>query len=108
MNVKSLHTLEFDKIVGFLTEYAATPLGKDYCQKLTPLTDVNEIRSRQRQTSDAVSRLFAKGALSFAGVKDIRSSLMRLRVGSSLGISELLAISSLLGAASRVKSYGRR
>ena len=33
---------------------------------------------------------------------------MRLRVGSSLGISELLAISSLLGAASRVKSYGRR
>ncbi len=108
MNEKSLHTLEFDKIVGFLTEYAATPLGKDSCQKLTPLTDLDEIRSRQRQTSDAVSRLFAKGALSFAGVKDIRSSLMRLRIGSSLGISELLAISSLLGAASRVKSYGRR
>lgn len=108
MNEKSLHTLEFDKIVGFLTEYAATPLGKDDCQNLTPLTDLDEIRSRQRQTSDAVSRLFAKGALSFAGVKDIRSSLMRLRVGSSLGISELLAISSLLGAASRVKTYGRR
>ena len=108
MNEKSLHTLEFDKIVGFLSEYAATPLGKEYCHTLVPLTDLAEIRSRQRQTSDAVSRLFAKGALSFAGVKDIRSSLMRLRVGSSLNISELLAISSLLGAASRAKSYGRR
>ncbi|MBQ6876583.1 MAG: endonuclease MutS2 [Lachnospiraceae bacterium] len=108
MNEKCLHTLEFDKIVGFLTEYAATPLGKDYCRQLVPLTDIDEIRTRQRQTSDAVSRLFAKGALSFAGVKDIRSSLMRLNVGSSLGISELLSISSLLSAASRVKSYGRR
>ena len=108
MNEKCLHTLEFDKIVGFLTEYAATPLGKDYCRQLVPLTDIDEIRIRQRQTSDAVSRLFAKGALSFAGVKDIRSSLMRLNVGSSLGISELLSICSLLSAASRVKSYGRR
>ncbi|MBO5900122.1 MAG: endonuclease MutS2, partial [Lentisphaeria bacterium] len=77
-------------------------------RQLVPLTDIDEIRSHQRQTSDAVSRLFAKGALSFAGVKDIRSSLMRLRVGSSFGIPELLAISSLLAAASRVKSYGRR
>ena len=61
MNEKALHTLEFDKIVGFLTEYAATPLGKDYCRQLVPLTDIDEIRTRQRQTSDAVSRLFAKG-----------------------------------------------
>ncbi|MBQ8813787.1 MAG: endonuclease MutS2 [Lachnospiraceae bacterium] len=108
MNEKALHTLEFDKIVGFLTEYAATPLGKDSCRDLVPLTDLEEIRTMQRQTSDAVSRLFAKGPTSFSGVKDIRASLMRLRIGSSLGISELLSISRLLEAASRVKSYGRR
>ena len=108
MNEKALHTLEFDKIVGFLTEYAATPLGKTSCETLVPLTDVEEIRTLQRQTTDAVSRLFAKGPTSFSGVKDIRPSLMRLRIGSSLGISELLSISRLLEASSRVKSYGRR
>ena len=69
---------------------------------------MEEIRTLQRQTTDAVSRLFAKGPTSFSGVKDIRPSLMRLRIGSSLGISELLSISRLLEASSRVKSYGRR
>lgn len=97
MNEKALHTLEFDKIVDFLQEYAATPLGKDSCKNLVPLTDIDEIRTMQRQTSDAVSRLFARGPVSFAGIKDIRGSLMRLRIGSSLGIPELLAI--LLGPA---------
>ncbi len=108
MNEKALHTLEFDKIIGFLQEYAATPLGKDSCKNLVPLDDPDEICRMQRQTSDAVSRLFARGPVSFTGIKDIRSSLMRLRIGSSLGIPELLAISQLLAAASRVKSYGRR
>ena len=108
MNEKALHTLEFDKIIGFLQENAATPLGKESCKTLVSLTDIDEIRTMQRQTSDAVTRLFSRGPVSFAGVKDIRGSLMRLRIGSSLGIPELLAIGELLSAASRVKSYGRR
>ena len=29
MNVKALHTLEYDKIIAMLESYAASPLGKD-------------------------------------------------------------------------------
>ena len=49
-----------------------------------------------------------KGSLSFGGVKDVRGSLKRLEIGSSLSIHELLAVSSLLTCAARAKNYGRR
>ena len=49
-----------------------------------------------------------RGSLSFGGIRDIRDSLKRLDVGSSLGIVELLAVSALLTAAARAKNYGRR
>ena len=42
-----------------------------------------------------------------AAVKDVRGSLKRLEIGSSLGIGELLAICSLLENTNRVKAYSR-
>ena len=62
----------------------------------------------QQETADALSRIYQKGSLSFSGVKDVRGSLKRLEVGSTLGIGELLAIRSLLENASRAKAYSRR
>ena len=40
-------------------------------------------------------------------MKDVRGSMKRLEIGSSLGIPELLAVSSLLTVAARAQSYGR-
>ena len=62
----------------------------------------------QLQTRDALTRLFQKGAISFGNVKDIRGSLKRLEIGSSLGILEILAVCNLLENTSRVKAYSRR
>ena len=61
----------------------------------------------QAQTRDALSRLFQKGSISFGSVKDVRGSLKRLEIGSTLGIIELLSICSLLENTSRVKAYSR-
>ena len=59
------------------------------------------------QTHDALSRLFKKGGISFRNAKDIRASLKRLEIGSSLSIPELLTICGMLENCARVKSYGR-
>ena len=107
MNEKVLKTLEFYKIKERLEEYAASQTAKELCRALGPSSDIEEIQKQQKQTSDALQRLIRKGSLSFAGIKDIRPSLKRLSVGASLGIGELLAISSLLDTASRVKSFAR-
>ena len=108
MNQKALHTLEYDKIIDLLVQYAASPMGKERCRTLVPSVDIDEIRRNQKETSDALSYLLQKGSISFAGVTDITPSLMRLDVGGSLSITELLRISSLLTVALRVKTYGRR
>ena len=108
MNAKALQTLEYHKIIDQLTELASTSSGKEKCRSLEPMTDPEEICGAQQQTSDAVDRIRRKGTLNFGGVKDIRESLMRLSVGSALGIPELLNIASLLEAAARAKAYNRR
>ena len=107
MNPKSLKTLEYDKIITQLTEYAASAPGKLLCRHLQPSSDYGEILQAQTETSDAVSRISLKGSLSLSGVRDIRDSLKRLEIGSSLSIPELLSVSSVLTVAARAKTYGR-
>ena len=108
MNQKVLKTLEYHKIIEKLTEYAASEPGKKLCRELEPSSDFEEIVQAQTETADAVTRVRQKGSVSFAGVSDIGGSLKRLEIGSSLSIHELLAVSSLLTCAARVKNYGRR
>ena len=107
MNQKALKTLEYTKIIAQLEEFAASEPGKKLCRELVPSASLEEIRTWQAHTTDAVSRIRMKGSLSFAGTKDVGGSLKRLDIGSSLNIPELLALSSLLTAAARAKTYGR-
>ena len=107
MNHKAYKALEYYKIINMLTDKASSSMGKEICKKLEPSTDIDEIRHMQTQTKDALTRLFQKGNISFGSVKDIRSSLKRLEIGSSLGIGELLSICSLLENTNRVKAYSR-
>lgn len=108
MNQKVLKTLEYEKIINQLTDYAASAPGKQLCRDLLPSVDYQEILLMQTQTSDAVNRVRLKGSLSLSGVHNVQDSLKRLEIGSSLSIPELLSISSLLTAAAWAKAYGRR
>ena len=108
MNEKALRILEYNKIIEKLTDCATSPMGKEMCKNLLPSTDLGEICLGQMETSDALSRIYAKGSLSFSGLRSIRDSLLRLKVGSSLSAAELMHIASLLETALRAKSYGRR
>lgn len=108
MNKKALKTLEYNKIIEQLTACATSSQGKRLCQALLPQDDIVTIERMQEETQDALSRIYQKGSLSFAGVKDIRGSLKRLEIGGTLGTGELLAICSLLENTNRAKSYARK
>ncbi len=107
MNPKALKTLEYNKIIDKLTDNAYSQTAKEMCRNLEPMTDINAITAAQTATTDAVSRLWKKGSISFSGIRDITPSIKRLEVGSTLGITELLSVSSLLKVALKVKSWGR-
>jgi len=106
MNEKALRTLEYNKIIQRLSGLAGSSRGKELCNGLQPSHKLADIIRYQKETSDALSRILRKGSLSFSGIHDIRPSLMRLKVSSTLGIVELLRISSDLDATLRIKAYG--
>ncbi len=108
MEKKALRTLEYDKIIEKLTEFAFSREAKKRCQNLLPMTDIQQINLAQKQTDEALLRIFAKGSLSFSGIHPIGELLKRLEIGGTLSIGELLKISSLLETAKRVKAYNRR
>ena len=105
MNEKSLRILEYNKIIEMLSSKAHSKAGKLLCDGLKPIDNLNEVISSLQNTDDALKRLLKNGNISFAGNKDIRQSLLRLKKGSSLNALELLLICDLLEASSRVKSY---
>jgi len=106
MNEKALKTLEYNKIIDKLCELAHTKRGKELCANLLPSSDLETIKKMQRQTTDALSRILRKGSISFSGIHDIRQSIARLKLGTSLNAIELLHISSNLDATLRIKAYG--
>lgn len=107
MNQKALHTLEYDKIILTLTEFAYSQAAKEQCANLLPMTDISSINKAQQQTADALMRIFEKGSLSFSGIHPVGAFIKRLEIGGSLNITELLQISSLLEATKRAKNFSR-
>ncbi len=108
MNEKVLNTLEYNKIIGQLAEFADSEPGKQVCLSLVPDTDLEEIRTAQAETRDALSRLFKLGSTSFGGNKDIGFTVKTLDIGSTLSSAELLKIAKLLDNVNRIKAYGRK
>ncbi|MCU6762259.1 MutS2 protein [uncultured Roseburia sp.] len=107
MNPKSLKILEFDKIIQQLAQQATSVSGRELCLQLKPLTDIHAIRTAQKETKDALSRIYQKGSLSFSGLFNPEASMKRLEIGAALSITELLSICRLLETAKRAKSYSR-
>ena len=108
MNQKALKTLEFDKIIHILTAHAASEGAKEMCRKLVPYDNINDVERAQRETADALRRVYRKGSVSFGGIRDIRGSLKRLEIGGILRMGELLQIMSLLETAGKIRQYGQR
>lgn len=107
MNSKALKTLEYNKIINLLIGYAQSSLGKEICAKLVPYNTCEEVISKQKETTEALSLLFKKGSIPINNFKDLTPSLRRLEIGSVLGMGELLAISDVLEICSRVKTYSK-
>lgn len=108
MNQKVLRTLEYNKIVERLAEYAFGADTKERCLSLLPSTSLSEITNAQQQTKDAMNRSLKKGRLDCSGIKPLSSAIRRVEIGGTMNIEELLNLCKLLETARRVKAYGRK
>lgn len=108
MNQKVLRTLEYNKIVERLAEYAFGADTKERCLSLLPSTSLSEITNAQQQTKDAMNRSLKRGRLDCSGIKPLSSAIRRVEIGGTMNIEELLGLCKLLETARRVKAYGRK
>lgn len=80
MQTQATETLEFDKMRDLLLQQVRTPLGATLAQSMGASTDIGEIVSEQRRTSEAVTYLREGTALDIHDLPDPRISLGKLNV----------------------------
>lgn len=102
---KSIKKLELEKVLELLSEHAMSEQAKTVCRSLLPISDIDEILSLQKETTDACRLITLKGSPSFGGIRDVGASLARADRGGVLSAEELLLIGGVLKCARGVKNY---
>ena len=102
---KSIRKLELPLVLEKLSEQATSLDAKERCRSLQPLTDAEEIRILQQQTTAACKLVELKGTPGFNGIIDVRPIADRAHRGGCLNPSELLQVAGVLRCARNVKSY---
>lgn len=105
MNKKAFKTLEFNKIIQMLMSCTSSELGKRAAEELEPSVEPEEIRLRQKETTEALSMIIKKGSLSLGGLRDIIPYIKRVDVSGSLNIDELMHIGDFLKVSRRARDY---
>ena len=102
---KSLKKLELDLVLQMLADQASSDEAKCRCVAMQPLTDRDDIRVLQSQTSAACQLIVQKGSPGLGGIKDVSESLARADRGGCLSAGELLKIAGVVRCARMVKNY---
>lgn len=105
MKQKSKSVLEFDKIIEKLSNYAETSNGKKEVLKLDVSSDVEAVKFKQNQTSQALSIIMEKGNPPLGGISDIKEYARRGAVGGIISLRGLLNCADTLRAARLLKNY---
>ena len=89
---KSIQTLELPRVLEMLAGCAVTDEGRERALALRPMTDIEDVRRAQEETSAAVKLLILRGTPGFAGIRPVAASLQRADMGGSLNTRELLEV----------------
>ncbi len=107
MNKKTLHVLEYDKIIELLAGMAASPMARDKLLRFRPGTDPVVIRERLQETTEAARAISCKGAAPLGQFYDIGGFLLLARKGGSLSMRQLLQVLYNLRVTEDIKGWFR-
>jgi DNA mismatch repair protein MutS2 len=108
MDAKTLHTLEYSKVLERLAGYCAFAASTEKAHKLQPTTNIDEAHRRLAETSEAVHMLVTRPDLTIGGARDVRQAVDLAAHGGVLAPTDLLDIkSTLIAARSLVRTFER-
>lgn len=104
MQLKTLKTIEFDKVVSAVASYAVLEKTREDFANLIPETNLKAAKGLLAKTREAYSLLYNHGASGIYYCNDVSNELKRAEIGSALSCGELLKVAGALRAARIVKT----
>jgi DNA mismatch repair protein MutS2 len=98
MNEKTLHTLEYPKVLERLANYAAFSASADLARGLRPVIDMEAAQALQARTTEARRLLSVNADVSVGGARDVRPQIELAAHSGVLTSADLLTIKSTLMA----------
>lgn len=108
MDSHTLELLEFEKVRELLASYAASSLGKQLCQQVEPLADVEKVRAELTLVTEMTGALGLGQSPPFGGLHDVRLVIRRAAIGSMLTAEELLEVAETLNCTGAMYRYRMR
>jgi DNA mismatch repair protein MutS2 len=105
MDKHTLKVLEFNKIKEQLRKHISSKLTETFVDNLEPKTEIDYIRARQEEVSQAKQILVKEERPPFGGIYNIRDSLTKVEKDIVLYGDELLNILNTLVTGHRLSSY---
>jgi len=104
--IKTYQVLEYYKILEKLSGYTESERVRERIKKLLPKKDIEEARTAQKETTEAVSALLKLGAPPVSlSVPDVSAAIKRCEIGGILNPKDLMGISRVLYVSRRLKAY---
>ena len=104
MKERTLRVLEFTKILDMLASFAVTDMGREACEKLTPLSDLAQVNEALEETEEAQVILTYLGDSPLIGFPDVRPYLTLAAKGAALNPKALLSVAECLRASRAARS----
>lgn len=104
MNERTLRVLEFDKITSRLMTYTSSSLGREAIENLCPASDWDEVERALKETSEART-ICQTEEFPLRGLVDVRASVKRASIGSTLLPDELLNVAQVCACSRRVHRF---
>ncbi|MDE2744638.1 MAG: endonuclease MutS2 [Chloroflexota bacterium] len=99
MDAKSIAVLEFPKIIERLADLCGSPGGRDLALKLTPSSDLEEVRRRLAATAEARALSRLKPHFHMGQAPEIEGSLLAASRSAVLPTGDILEVAILLRTA---------
>lgn len=105
MNERTLHVLEYDKIIALLKKETATSIGRTKAAALYPVTSRDDVERLQEETDEAMAVLRLNKTIPFSHITDITDSLKRSKIGSTLDAMECTQIAQVIYSGRQMKNF---
>lgn len=105
MNQNTYEKLQYEAFKAMVRSYCVSELGGQLIDKLTPSTNLDVVRLRLKETSEARAIIDTGSSVPFMGVTNLDHTLTKLDKGIVLTASELFAVAEFLRGCRRIVGF---